>query len=187
MFIFLVSLVVCRGVAVSESPYLPTHPFTPRCQSDSPCLFREIAIPGYTIGYHFPGKSRNVMLCQEKSTLKTYVCKLAMLPAWMQSLPIECRVFEKLAISPHDSIINLHELKKMGVVHGRNTFVEIMDYYSPTDGWVDLFDYTDTIDYKSASTKEINGIFQRVAKGIFHLFNLNVSHSDIKSTFFLTN
>jgi hypothetical protein len=76
----------------------------------------------------------------------------------------------------------MYELIDLGMVQGKKTYAEVIEYYEPRKGWMNLNDYI--IKYHKRDTLEdMVRIFQQIVTGIVHLFNLGISHSDLKGNY----
>jgi serine/threonine protein kinase len=140
-----------------------------------------ITVPGYTKGYSFADKPK-VFKCQNNITKIVYICKSADIPKVQNTLPMEIQVFQKLKNNPHKSLIEMHEVFSLGLIESRRVYVEVIPYYSPENDWVDLQAYLVDFNESSigASILIANHIFTQVLSAVVHLYELKISHCDIK-------
>jgi hypothetical protein len=140
---------------------------------------------GYKIGKPLNTKKDNVFKCQNLSTMKTYVCKLAQVPGLDTNIfPIETQVYKALQKSPHESLAAMHELIGLGIIDGNNTFMEVIDDYGIAGSWICLFDYLRYHDWPN-SREDSSQIFEPILEAVAHLFSLGFTHGDIKGKNYL--
>jgi serine/threonine protein kinase len=125
-----------------------------------------------------------VFLCQNIAKKTIYICKVA---SALQGgrLPLEALVFNKIKENPQSSLAQMHELILIGTHLSENIFIEVIEYYSPKDGWHDLLDFIESDEWLHTATSDLNKIFMNVVEGLAHLFELGYVHGDIKGNILL--
>jgi hypothetical protein len=145
----------------------------------TPLIASGYYIQGYKIGSHL---KENIFKCQKLSTKQSFVCKLVKLPALDTNiLPIETQVYQALKESPHESLAAMNELISLGIVDGNNSFIEVIDYYGDTSGWMTLYHYLfKDQGWQTSNSDLFSIIFDSIIEAVAHLFSLGFTHGDIK-------
>jgi serine/threonine protein kinase len=158
------------------------------CQSSSGCIqhANSYVIPGYRIGTSFL-KKLDVFTCINVKKRQSYVCKIQKVED-PKDKPMEAKVYELIRKHPHPSLPTMHELIDLGFVDGERTYVEVLEYYKPSQGWMNLHDYITKHHIPKLwkySLIDAVEIFRQIVDGIVHLFNHGVSHSDLKRNHYI--
>jgi serine/threonine protein kinase len=132
-------------------------------------------VPGYKTGKMFL-KKEDVFKCTKDSIV--YVCKVQIVRK-KGDTPMEALVYQLIETEPHESLPVMHELIDMSSNGFDNVFVLVIEYLDPQKGWMNLKDYIRET-YMTNTLPEMIKIFKNIVEGIVHLFNLGVSHSDLK-------
>jgi serine/threonine protein kinase len=142
-----------------------------------------ITAPGYIKGYPFTDNQK-VFKCQNNLTKIVYICKSPYVPKDEYTLPMEIQVFQKLKNNPHKSLIQMHEVFSLGLIESRMVYVEVIQYFSPENNWINLSEYLNG-SKSEVSLLIANHIFEQVLNAVIHLYTLDISHGDIKRNLIL--
>jgi serine/threonine protein kinase len=148
------------------------------CQSLAGCgALPPLEVPGYTKGQMFL-KKQEVFQCTKLSTNIVYVCKVQKVVN-RKDTPMEAQVFDLITKHHHANLPAMHELINLASEGRPKTFVEVIEYLKPSEGWMNLHDFI-LQNYQRTSLKQMISIFRQIVDGIVHLFALGISHSDLK-------
>jgi serine/threonine protein kinase len=139
-------------------------------------------LTNYKLGTPLNSTNGNVFVCKKLQTRVNYVCKVSReMPRFSsyQPIPMEAQVYKVLKQYPHNSLAQIHELVEIRIRNEETTYVEVIEYFSPNDGWIDLSYYIARFS-EQTTISSLHYIFKQVVAGIFHLYRLGISHSDIK-------
>jgi serine/threonine protein kinase len=137
-------------------------------------IFAALAFSGYKKGEMF---KETVFKCTKKTTNIVYVCKVNYVNN-RNEVPIEAQVFNLISQNPHKTLPQMHELIHMNSYGMPKTFVEVIDYLDSQEGWMNLEDYIEKNDLNDEDRKIF--IFKQIVDATLHLYNLGISHSDLK-------
>jgi hypothetical protein len=153
---------------VSSAPVSPAEP---------PTVRGELRKRGYINGERIYKKEK-VFMCIAKATKVKYVCKVQTVKVESQ-IPIEAKVFKIIKDNSLKSLVTMHELIDLHMIENKKTFVEVIDYLSPDDGWATLYDFK-VNNLQQLNTDAIIVIFRQIIEGVLQLFNHGITHSDLK-------